>query len=115
MKQARPQKNGHLLKYYLDISKSDQTWRLKDRETDPLKQWKLYNVARNVMLVRTQNPNTTWTLLHADNKRLARLNIIKNSLRRLHYADKNEGLIRSNPQIVFPYDVSNRENGWLAK
>lgn len=30
-----------LLKYYLDISKAEQTRRLKDRKTDPLKQWKI--------------------------------------------------------------------------
>ena len=30
-----------LLKYYLDISKAEQTRRPKDRKTDPLKQWKI--------------------------------------------------------------------------
>ena len=30
-----------ILKYYLDISKKVQEKRLKDRETDPLKQWKI--------------------------------------------------------------------------
>ena len=30
-----------VLKYYLDISKKEQERRLKDRETDPLKQWKI--------------------------------------------------------------------------
>jgi hypothetical protein len=46
---------------------------------------------------------------------LARLNIIKDLLGRLHYADKDERLIRPDLQIVFPYDVSNLENGQLAK
>ena len=57
-----------LLKYYLDISKAEQKRRLKDRKTDPLKQWKVspiddqalkhwkqYSLARNEMLARTQN------------------------------------------------------------
>lgn len=117
-----------LLKYYLDISKAEQTRRLKDRKTDPLKQWKIspiddqaikhwkaYSLARNEMLARTHNPITPWTLVRADDKHLARLNIIEDLLGRLHYSNKEEGLIRPDPQIVFPYDVANLENGQLAK
>lgn len=36
-------------------------------------------------------------------------------LGQLHYADKDELLFRANPQIVFAYDISNLENGQLAK
>ena len=117
-----------LLKYYLDISKAEQKRRLNDRKTDPLKQWKVspiddqaikhwkaYSVARNEMLARTHNPTAPWTLVRAHGKRLARLNIIKDVLSRLHYADKDERLTRPDPQIVFAYDVSNLENGQLAK
>ena len=117
-----------LLKYYLDISKAEQKRRLRDRKTDPLKQWKVspiddqaikhwkaYSVARNEMLARTHNPIAPWTLVRADDKRLARLNIIKDLLGRLHYTDKDERLTRPDPQIVFAYDVSNLENGQLAK
>lgn len=117
-----------LLKYYLDISKAEQRQRLKDRKTDPLKQWKVspiddqaikywkqYSAARNEMLTRTHNPVAPWTLVRADDKHLARLNIIKDMLSRLHYADKDERLIRPDPQIVFAYDALYLENGQLAK
>ena len=117
-----------LLKYYLDISKAEQKRRLKDRKTDPLKQWKVsaiddqavkhwkaYSLARNEMLARSHNPIAPWTLVRANDKRLARLNIIKDLLGRLHYAGKDKRLIRPDPQIVFAYDVSNLENGQLAK
>ena len=117
-----------LLKYYLDISKPEQTRRLKERKTDPLKQWKIsaiddqaikhwkaYSLARNEMLARTHNPVAQWTLVRADDKHLARLNIIKDLLSRLHYTHKDERLIQPDPQIVFPYDVANLENGQLAK
>jgi len=67
------------------------------------------------MLARTHNPMTPWTLVRAGDKRLARLNIIKDVLSRLHYADKDERLIRPDPQIVFAYDVSNFENGQLVQ
>ena len=115
-------------KYYLDISKAEQTRRLKDRKTDPLKQWKIspiddqaikhwksYSLARNEMLARTHNLVAPWTLVRADDKHLARLNIIKDLLSRLHYANKDERLIQPDPQIVFPYDVANLENDQLAK
>ena len=115
-------------KYYLDISKAEQVRRLKDRKTDPLKQWKIspideqaikhwkaYSLARNEMLARTHNPIAPWTLVRANDKHLARLNVIKDLLGRLHYAGKNKRLIRPDPQIVFAYDLSNLENGQLAK
>lgn len=53
--------------------------------------------------------------MRADNKRLARLDVIKDLLGRLHYADKDKRLIRADPQIVFAYDVSSVDNGQLAK
>ena len=42
------------------------------------------------MLARSHNPMAPWTLVRANDKRLARLNIIKDVLSRLHYADKDE-------------------------
>lgn len=117
-----------LLKYYLDISKAEQTKRLKDRKSDPLKQWKVspidehalkywkqYSRARDEMLARTHHPMAPWTLVRADDKRLARLNIIKDILSRLHYTDKDVRLTRADPRVVFAYGPSNRENCRLAK
>jgi polyphosphate kinase 2 len=117
-----------LLKYYLDISKTEQKRRLRDRKEDPLKQWKVspiddqaikrwkaYSLARNEMLARSHSKMAPWTLVRANDKRLARLNIIKDLLGRLHYKGKDKRLIRPDRQIVFAYDVSNLENGQLAK
>ena len=117
-----------LFKYYLNISKDEQKRRLEDRKTDPLKRWKIspiddqaikywkaYSIARNEMLARTHNQIAPWTLVLANNKRLARLNIMKDLLGRLHYADKDERLTRPDPHIVFAYDISNLKNGQLAK
>jgi len=117
-----------LFKYYLDISKAEQKKRLKDRRTDPLKRWKVspiddqalenwqqYSAARNEMLARSHNPMAPWTLVRANDKRRARLNIIKDVLGRLHYADKDKRLTRPDAQIVFPYDTANLQNGQLAK
>lgn len=117
-----------LLKYYLDISKAEQKKRLDDRKSDPLKQWKVspiddqaikywkaYSHARNEMLARTDNAVAPWTVVRANDKRLARLNIIRDVLSRLHYADKDERLIGPDPRIAFAYDSSNLENGQLAR
>ena len=117
-----------LLKYYLDIRKGEQKKRLEDRKSDPLKQWKVspiddeaiknwkaYSLARNEMLARSHNPIAPWTLVRANDKHLARLNIIKDVLGRLHYTGKDKRLIRPDRQIVFAYDVANLENGQLAK
>lgn len=43
------------------------------------------------------------------------LNIIKDLLSRLHYADKDERLILPDPQIVFAYDAAYLEGDQLAK
>ena len=67
------------------------------------------------MLAHTHNAIAPWTIVRADDKQLARINLIKDLLGRLHYADKDERLLRPNPRIVFSYDVSNLENGQLAK
>ena len=117
-----------LVKYYLDISRNEQRRRLKKRERDPLtqwktspidaralKQWKAYSRARDEMLARSHSKMAPWTLVRGNDKRLARLNIIKTLLGRLHYKGKDKRLIRPDRRIVFPYDVSNHENGQLAK
>ena len=117
-----------LLKYYLDISKAEQKQRLEDRKSDPLKRWKIspidgqalklwnaYSVARDEMLARTHSPLAPWTLVRANDKHLARLNIIKDLLSRLHYAGQNKRLIRPDAHIVSAYDVANPETGQLAR
>jgi polyphosphate kinase len=116
------------LKYYLDITKSEQKKRLNERKSDLLTQWKVssldslalkkweqYSLARDEMLTHTHNPIAPWTIVRADDKHLARLNIIKDLLSRLHYAAKDERLILPDPKIVFAYDISMLENGQLAK
>lgn len=67
------------------------------------------------MLAHTHNPIAPWTIVRADDKQLARLNIIKDLLSRLHYADKDERLILPDPQIVFAYDAAYLEGDRLAK
>jgi polyphosphate kinase 2 (PPK2 family) len=105
-----------LLKYYLDIGKDEQTRRLADRQRDPLKQWKsspidavavkywnAYSKARDTMLLRTHTTVAPWRIVRADNKRLARLNLMRDILSRLHYAGKKNKLVQSDPDITFEF------------
>ena len=78
-----------LLKYYLDISKAEQKERLKQRQKDPLKQWKIspidkeaqkhwqqYSETRNIMFARTHHLSAPWTVVRSDDKQAARINHI---------------------------------------
>jgi len=117
-----------LLKYYLDISRDEQKKRLKARHTDPLKQWKVspidekaikqwraYSDARNAMLDRTHNPVSPWTVVRANDKRAARLNLIRDLLNRLHYGGKDAAALVVDPTIVFQYDRTCVDSGAIAR
>jgi polyphosphate kinase 2 len=116
-----------LVKYYLDISKSEQKKRLKARGKDPLKQWKVspidaqavkkweeYSEARNAMFARTHNMISPWFVVRADDKDQARINLIRHMLARLTYPGADETLLTPNPDIVFAYDEAYLRNGMIA-
>jgi len=116
-----------LFKYYLDISKDEQTRRLKDRRVDPLKQWKIspidkvaikhwddYSAARNEMFARTHNEITPWYVVRADNKKQARLNVIRHLMSLVDCPDKDEHAARPDPDIVFTFDQKYLRNGTIA-
>jgi polyphosphate kinase 2 (PPK2 family) len=117
-----------LFKYNLDIGRKVQQLRLSERKADPLTQWKsspidakalqywkAYSAARNEMLARTHTPTAPWTLVHADDKRAARLNIIRDLLARLPYRGKDAKLARPDRAVVFPYDPAGKRATQLAK
>ncbi len=106
-----------LFKYYLDISREEQASRLKERKLDPLKQWKIspideqaleyfdqYSAARDIMLQRTHNETSPWTVVDADNKQDARLHVISDLLARLTYTNKDESVLLPGNKIIKPYN-----------
>ncbi len=116
-----------LLKYYLDISKGEQAARLADRRREPLKQWKTspidavavkhykdYSKARDAMLLRTHTTVAPWRILRTDDKRLARLNLLRGILSQLHYAGKKDKLVQPDTDIVFEFTPQCIENERLA-
>jgi polyphosphate kinase len=117
-----------LVKYYLDISKAQQKKRLKDRRDDPLSQWKSspidavaikhwddYSAARDTMLTRTHSAASPWSVVRADHKPSARINVIKDLLTRLDFPGKDRKGDLPNPDIVFTFQEAVLTNGQLAK
>ncbi len=117
-----------LFKYYLDISKKEQKKRLEERKRDPLKQWKVsdideaalgrwnaYSRARNEMFARTHNVVAPWTLVRADDKKLARVSVIKDILTRLEYDGKDEKTTLPNPDVVFGYHEDCLKKGMISE
>jgi len=116
-----------LLKYYLDISKDEQRERLEERREDPLKQWKIspidakatklwdeYSQARNEMLAGTHTATAPWTIVRADNKKLERINLMRDLLTRADYDGKNHDVLLIDPNIVFEYQDAYLRNGMIA-
>lgn len=123
------QRSGiQLLKYYLDISKKEQKKRLAKRRSDPLTQWKSspidevslknwenYSLARNEMFIRTHNELTPWYIIKADNKKSARLNLIRHLLANVECKDKDKHKAIPDPKIVFPFSEELLHNGAITK
>jgi polyphosphate kinase len=110
----------HLFKFWLTIGKEMQLKRFHDRRHDRLKQWKLspidlealarfdeYTEARDAMLRATHTPHAPWTIILGNDKRRARLNVVRTVLQRLDYPGKDltgigetDGLIVRDPAAL---------------
>jgi polyphosphate kinase 2 len=88
----------HLLKYWLEVSEEEQTRRLESRIDDGRKIWKLspmdlksysrwydYSRARDDMFAKTDTAWAPWYVVHSDDKRRTRLNIITHLLNSIDY------------------------------
>lgn len=106
-----------VLKYYLDISKKEQKQRLESRENDPLKQWKIspidqqaqkkwnaYSKYRNAMLEKTSTPESPWTVVRANSKKQAHLNLIRDLLSRINYSGKDKRILVPDQRIAFKWN-----------
>jgi polyphosphate kinase 2 (PPK2 family) len=121
-------RSGILLrKYYLDIGKAEQKRRLADRSSNPLKQWKVspidevavknwekYSAARNEMFERTHTAFAPWEIVRTDDKRTARLNVIKAILGSLDYKGKDERMLLVDPEVAFAYRAQHVKDESIA-
>lgn len=71
--------------------------------------------ARDAVLLRTHTAAAPWRIVHADDKKLARLNLIRDILSRLDYCDKDEKLAHPDPVVVFEFEPARIAEGLLAK
>lgn len=82
-----------LVKYWFEVSESEQHRRFLRRIEDPMRRWKLspmdleshrrwydYSRARDTMFAATDNPNSPWYVVQTDDKERARLNCIAHLL-----------------------------------
>jgi len=87
-----------LLKYWLSISDEEQERRFEARLKDPAKRWKLspvdveararwvdYAEAKDEMFAYTDTKECPWFVVHGDDKRSARLNLIAHLLEQVPY------------------------------
>jgi len=87
-----------LIKIWLEVGNEEQERRFKARIEDPLRQWKLspmdlpsrerwyeYSRARDAMLKATDTKYSPWYIVHSDDKKRARLNLIAHLLKLIPY------------------------------
>ncbi|WP_342070990.1 polyphosphate kinase 2 [Yoonia algicola] len=95
-----------LVKIWLNVGRATQLQRFLDREKDPLKQWKLswidveglsrwdaYTAAIGETLERTHTDHAPWTIVRSDDKRRARVQVIRHLLAQLDYPMKDSAAV----------------------
>jgi polyphosphate kinase 2 len=89
-----------LIKYWFSVSDQEQEKRFLKRLNDPTKHWKLspmdlesltrwveYSKAKDQMFSYTDIKESPWFVVNADNKRIARLNLIRHLLSVIPYKE----------------------------
>ena len=95
------QRSGiHLIKYWFSVSDEEQERRFQDRMKKPTKRWKLspmdmesrkhwaeYSRAKDEMFAVTDTKLSPWFVVNAEDKKCARLNVIRHFLSQFVYRD----------------------------
>jgi polyphosphate kinase 2 len=103
-----------LFKFWFSVTKEEQKRRFKERETHPLKQWKLspvdkaslgkwkeYTVAKEQMFFHTDTSDAPWIVIKSNCKKRARLNAMRYILHKIPYTEKNLAVIgKLDPLII---------------
>jgi polyphosphate kinase 2 len=105
-----------LIKLWFSVSRTEQLRRFVERQTDPVKQWKLspvdlasldkwdeYTEAKESMFFFTDLADAPWTVVKSNDKKRARLEAMRYVLSQIPYADRNDCIVgRPDPLIVGP-------------
>jgi len=78
-------------------------WKTSPIDAVAVKRWKAYSDARDAMLMRTHTAIAPWRVIRTDDKRLARLNLMRDILSRLPYAGKKTKLVQPDTEIAFEF------------
>jgi polyphosphate kinase 2 len=107
-----------IIKFWFSISKKEQKKRFKERQTNPLKQWKLSPVDmqaqkmwdqityyKEEMFSRTHTTYSPWIIVKSNDKKSARLEAIRYVLSHIPYEGKEEAgtNLHADPEIVQRY------------
>ncbi len=105
-----------LIKFWFDVSRSEQLRRFADRQLDAVKRWKLSNVdlaslskwdeytrAQESMFFFTDLPDAPWTVVKSNDKRRARIEAMRFVLSCVAYKGRNDKLVGDpDPLVVGP-------------
>ena len=103
----------HLFKFYLDIGREMQWKRFHDRRHDPLRSWKIteidraaigkwgdYTKAKEELFRFTHTATSPWTVIRANDKRRARLEVIRTVLAALDYEGKSKKTVGTPDPLI---------------
>jgi polyphosphate kinase 2 len=89
-----------LIKYWFSVSDAEQERRFQDRMSKPTKRWKIspmdlesrkhwadYSKAKDEMFAITDTKQSPWFVVNAEDKKCARLNVIRHLLSMIPYRD----------------------------
>ena len=102
-----------LIKFYLSINREEQRARFLERETNPLKTWKLspmdreaqrrwddYTEAKEASFRRTSTSDAPWIIVKGEDKLRARLECIRYVLRQFDYDGRDDATIGENDPLL---------------
>ena len=119
-----------LLKYWISVSDEEQEFRFQDRAKDPMRRWKLspmdlesrtrwveYSKAKDIMIEHTDIPEARWRQMEGEDKRRARLNVIRDMLEAIPYENVIPGVIKLGPRPPRDknYDRPPRNNQYIIQ
>ena len=103
-----------LIKYWFSVSDEEQERRFQKRIEDPVRRWKIsdvdlqsrnhwvdYSKAKDEMFAHTDIKQAPWYVVHGDDKRRARLNVISHFLSLIPYQEVPQ------PELELPERQSN--------
>jgi polyphosphate kinase 2 len=105
-----------LIKFWFSVSRTEQLRRFVNRQTDPVKQWKLspvdlasvdkwdeYTEAKESMFFFTDLADAPWTVVKSNDKKRARLEAMRYVLSQMPYAGRDDEVAgHPDPLIVGP-------------